>query len=623
MCGIAGIFNLNEKKIERPHLIRFTDSLSHRGPDGAGYELFAENTLGLGHRRLSILDLSDLGHQPMSYANGRFWICYNGEVFNFIEIKKELEIKGYKFKSDTDTEVILAAYIEYGVKCLDKFNGMWSFAIWDNEKQELFVSRDRFGIKPLYYYHKKNEQFSFASETRSFKYLHDCSHTYDERLLALNLSDTYALEGLGYTPFQNILQLLPGHYMLIIKGKEIKQKRWWNIQDHKRTNISTDFEIQKEEFYALLRDACKIRLISDVPVGTALSGGVDSTAVYSTVYDSIEKESLSRFNKDSQQAFTAIFPGLTNDEQYYADQAVCFTSGKINYVQTSTDELIKRIEEDTIMSDCICNSPLTSISSVYRGMRNAGIKVSMDGHGVDEMLYGYRDMVYSLYNEALWYGKKSDAIKYKEVLLYMYHTENINNAAIRFEKQLTDKKSREQNILFKIKRVIKKQIKSNKEYLPIQLPSLSNESYDFSGLPLSERMLHNEFFIHTLPALLRNFDRAGMMNGVEIRMPFMDWRLVSFIFSLPIQSKIGNGFTKLILRESMKGKMQEEIRLRKYKVGIGSPFQHWMNGPLKVWVMDSLTSSELKNKLNKSDQLEDAKVAQDIWKSINTELISK
>jgi asparagine synthase (glutamine-hydrolysing) len=623
MCGIAGIFNLNEKKIERSHLIRFTDSLSHRGPDGAGYELFAENTLGLGHRRLSILDLSDLGHQPMSYANGRFWICYNGEVFNFIEIKKELEIKGHKFKSDTDTEVILAAYIEYGVKCLDKFNGMWSFAIWDNEKQELFVSRDRFGIKPLYYYHKKNEQFSFASETRSFKYLQDCSHTFDDQLLALNLSDTYALEGLGYTPFQNILQLLPGHYMLIKKDKEVKQQRWWNIHDHKRTNISYDFEIQKEEFYALFRDACKIRLISDVPVGTALSGGVDSTAVYSTVYDSIEKESLSRFNKDSQQAFTAIFPGLTNDEQYYADQAVCFTSGKINYVQTSTDELIKRIEEDTIMSDCICNSPLTSISSVYRGMRNSGIKVSMDGHGVDEMLYGYRDMVYSLYNEALWYGEKSDAIKYKEVLLHMYHPENINNAAIRFEKQLSDKKTREQNILFKIKRVIKKQNQSENEYLPIQLPSLSNEPFDFSRLPLSERMLHNEFFIHTLPALLRNFDRAGMMNGVEIRMPFMDWRLVSFIFSLPIQSKIGNGFTKLILRESMKGKMQEEIRIRKYKVGIGSPFQHWMNGPLKEWVMDCLTSSELKNKLNKSDQLEDAKVAQDIWKSINTELISK
>jgi asparagine synthase (glutamine-hydrolysing) len=621
MCGITGIFNINGNKVEREHIIRFTDSLTHRGPDGAGYELLADDTLGFGHRRLSILDLSDLGKQPMSYADGRYWICYNGEVFNFGEIKKELESKGHTFKSNTDTEVIIAAYIEYGIQCLDKFNGMWAFAIWDNEKEELFLSRDRFGIKPLYYYHKSNEQFAFASETRSFKFLSGFSRVFDKTLLPLNLIDTYALEGLGYTPFKNILQLLPGHYMIVKKGKEVKQQRWWSILEHTRKDISQDFEKQKEELYAIFRDACRIRLISDVPVGTALSGGVDSTAVYSTVFDLIEKESLNRSNKDSQRAFSAIFPGLPNDEKYYADQAVKFTSGSINYIQTSEDELIKRVEEDTIMSDCISNSPLSSISSVYRGMRNAGVLVSMDGHGVDEMLYGYRDMVFSLYNDALWYGTHYDAIRYKDVLLYMYHQDGQNSAEDKFDRQLNEKLIRDKNLLFKIRRGLKKQKQTDTEYLPVSLPSLSDKPYDFSSLPIAERMLYHEFFVRTLPALLRNFDRAGMMNGVEIRMPFMDWRLVSFVFSLPLNSKIGNGYTKLILRESMKGKMQEEIRMRKYKVGIGSPLQHWMNSSLREWTMEKLTSDVLKSKFEKADILKDAVLAREVWKSINVDLI--
>jgi len=171
MCGISGIYKLNNQKVNQLEFTRFTDSMSYRGPDGSGYKYFEENTLAIGHRRLSILDLSESGKQPMSYAGERYWITYNGEVFNFLELKSELKLKGFSFSSDTDTEVVLASYIAWGIDCLNKFNGMWAFAIWDNQEKELFMARDRFGIKPFYYSYQVHVQLSFASETRAFKYL--------------------------------------------------------------------------------------------------------------------------------------------------------------------------------------------------------------------------------------------------------------------------------------------------------------------------------------------------------------------------------------------------------------------------------------------------------------------
>jgi asparagine synthase (glutamine-hydrolysing) len=238
MCGISGIYYKNNGFLTQESLRHFTDSMTHRGPDGAGYEILDEGHLGLGQRRLSILDLSDSGKQPMSYAEGRYWITYNGEVFNFLEIRSELQSLGHSFKSETDTEVILASYAQWGRACLDKFNGMWAFAIWDEVEKTLFLARDRFGIKPLYYVHRPNRFFAFSSETRAFKFLEGFKREIDNELMRLNLQDSYALEGLGYTPFKDILQLLPGHCMTITRDNElIQQRRWWHIEDHLHTDI--------------------------------------------------------------------------------------------------------------------------------------------------------------------------------------------------------------------------------------------------------------------------------------------------------------------------------------------------------------------------------------------------
>jgi asparagine synthase (glutamine-hydrolysing) len=624
MCGIAGIYHLNNQKLSIEKLKRFTDSMSHRGPDGAGYELFDNELLGFGHRRLSILDLSEAGKQPMSYADERYWICYNGEVFNFQKIKNELLAKNYTFKSDTDTEVILAAYIEWGKDCLHKFNGMWAFAIWDKQEQTMFLSRDRFGIKPLYYYFEAGKFFAFASETRNFKFLDNFQRNINQELLDYNLKDNYALEGIGYTIFDNIYQLLPGHYIEFEKSdNHIQQKRWFDILDFNQQQVPEKLEEQAEKFYEIFRDACKLRLISDVPVATALSGGLDSTAVYSTVFDIIKNESLNRINANSQKAFTAIFPGLENDEEQYAKKAIDFTKGEIEYICTDVANLAATIEKETELVDFISSAPITSISAVYKGMKKAGISVSMDGHGVDEMLYGYRDMIHNLYIDAL-FTKGKNPQSYADVLLNMYHSDKHNTTKQKFDKEIKEKQLREKSLSFKLKYLIKgEQAPLDKAFIPLPLKSLSDKPYDFSKFSLSKRMVYFEFFQNTLPALLRNFDRAGMINSIEIRMPFMDWRLVTYIFSLPEESKLGKGFTKLIVREAMKNRMDESLRTRTFKVGIGSPIEHWLKTYLKDWVINSITNQKLKEDFLNNNQNYNSQnqIFTKVWQEINIKLI--
>ncbi|MES2618308.1 MAG: asparagine synthase (glutamine-hydrolyzing) [Bacteroidota bacterium] len=624
MCGISGLFNLNKQPVSIETLQRFTDSMFHRGPDGAGYELLNNGSLGMGHRRLSILDLSEAGHQPMATADKRYWIAFNGEVYNFNDLRNELIGKGYSFQSETDTEVILYSYAEWGEKCLDKFNGDWAISIWDNLQQSLFLARDRFGIKPLYYL-VNNGTFAFASETRAFKFLDGYNRTINKENYDITLKNSYGLEGLGYTIFNDIYQVLPGHCLHINEQGNINQKRWYDITE-KIHSDNRDFESQKETFYNLFRDACRIRLVSDVKVATALSGGLDSSSIYSTVFDILKTENIQRTDKESQLAVSAIFPGLPNDEKIYVDKALSYTGGEIEWIITDTENLISDIERETELFDAISTSPITGISAIYKGMKKAGITVSLDGHGVDEMLYGYLYMVYDLFLNALNEQNKLKAHLYADVLAGLYHPDVQEKKATQFKGMIAT----EITGIKTVKKIIKRFIKSsqdNKSYLPPQLKSLSNKPYNFATKSLEERVLLFEFFQNSLPALLRNFDRAGMMNGLEIRMPFMDHRLVEFIFTLPVEYKLNQSFTKYILREIMAGRMNEEIRNRKFKVGISSPFVYWAESELKSWLYTK--SAELPeaekviatDKLNLYYSTKNEQLLIDVWHKINLKLI--
>jgi len=300
MCGILGSLPFTDSN----HFLSALNSIAHRGPDGYGIWQDESQKITLGHRRLSILDLSELGKQPMHYGN--YAITFNGEIYNFIEVKKELELKGHIFISDSDTEVILAAYQEWKEKCLLKFNGMWAFAIWDKINQQLFISRDRFGVKPFYYAFV-NGKFVFASEMKAlFSFLPEVRPADNFNELKNNI---FGYEHTDQCIIHGIKRFPAGSYAFLeLERQQLNIVKYWNTKEH-LIQVPKRYEEQVEQFREIFIDACKIRMRSDVPIGTALSGGLDSSAIISTMaYIGREQHSGQRVSKDWQHAFVATFP---------------------------------------------------------------------------------------------------------------------------------------------------------------------------------------------------------------------------------------------------------------------------------------------------------------------------
>jgi asparagine synthase (glutamine-hydrolysing) len=602
MCGIAGIWNLNGSALNIEALKTFTDSISHRGPDGSGYELLENNHLGLGHRRLSILDLSEAGKQPMFSAGGELATTFNGEVYNFIEIREELKKDGFAFKTETDTEVILAAYTKWGKACLNKFNGMFAIAIWDAKEKELFIARDRFGVKPLYYLYIPGQIFAFASETLAFKKLAGYTREVQQAYLTLALHDPSLLEGSDKTIFKNIWQLLPGHFLTLRPDSELNVKTWWVTKDNP-VKVPEKYGEQVEEFKALFENACKLRMRSDVSLATALSGGLDSSSVYCSLHKlKNSSAAIERLPANWQQAFVATFPGTTVDERSYAEKVVKYVGGKALYIVPDYGNLAKEVIDAGKLFDGIIFTPINAISDVYRSMRKNGITVSMDGHGVDEMMYGYNTYVFEAFYDAIKKQNFEKAEDHARVICGLSPKYNYEY----FEKIISQ--ARNASPLRKIASRLK-----NTFAKPPEKPRLTPDPASWiaapdlalvreitqqqvrlnSGSP-AEDLLYEDFNYKDLPINLRDFDRASMQHGIEIRMPFMDYRLVSYVFSLPQSSKVGGGFTKRILRDAMKGHMPEDIRTRTLKIGIGGP-DEWYKNELKEYIFDTFHSGKFQN----------------------------
>lgn len=585
MCGISGIFNLNKRLVDVESLKSMNNAISHRGPDGDGFWFNQKGYLGLGHRRLSILDLSDLGKQPMSLG-GRYTITYNGEIFNFLEIKSDLEDLGYSFSSESDTEVILASYHQWGKECLERFNGMWAFAIWDDLKEELFLARDHFGIKPLYFTYTENQHFIFGSETNQFKFIN--GHKFDLSIEALNseIRVPFKLEGYGKTIYKNIEGVRAGEYLVVSKMGLIR-KSWWNTLDYK-INISSKYENQIEDFYNLLTDSLKLRLRSDVPIGTALSGGLDSSTIFCLLNKIKSDINGKRIPNGIFSAFTAVFPDTSQDELNFAKIVANHTNSSLNQschdLSTLNNELIDSVRN----FDVIYSTPLISLSKIYSTMRENNITVSLDGHGVDEMMYGYPfilPLIIKDYHEKGNFKRRDDIIKvYKSMYMKGKYPPN--------ELKFLDGKFR--TYMGRIDSKFSNKKVGNEWLNDLTFPEQQN-LVEFQNAEFGEGILFEQFHRTQLPTILRNFDKASMRSGVEIRMPFLDHRLVSYVFKLPMQSKIGNGYTKRILRDSMIGVLPNEIRKRKTKLGFLAPMDMWFKGSLKPFVLESINSPEFLN----------------------------
>lgn len=599
MCGVAGIFNLDGAPVSAADVQRFTDALTHRGPDGSG--VYTSGPIGLGHRRLAILDLSEHGKQPMAAGDGRYHITFNGEIFNFLELRRELERDGFRFDTDSDTEVILASYQRWGAECVLRFNGMWAFAIWDSSKQELFVSRDRFGVKPLRYLHD-GKRFAFASELKAF--LHLAGYTVRENLQEMQNLMARGGNSMEETPFEGVHRL-PGGYNLLVTRESVRKWRWWRTIDHLPT-IPKTFGEQVEQFREMFYDAIRVRLRSDVPVASALSGGLDSSSIVCALPE-IAKSAGEREARDCHHAFVASFPGTLWDEREYAEAAIEKASAEAHIFNVEEQAVVEGLEQYCYDIE-LCGDRLSiPLWMTYRELRRNKIVVSLDGHGSDEMLAGYnRPYLNALHQNANLLSSPFETINLARTVQGIY------SSGLAKEKSLLSILADNDPMLRRGKRFVDRGWTAVEHRLLGRKPSsgsavdtgpntwaprVPNIRYmDDDTAEIVERLgpfkgfLYKEFHGTTLINVLRTFDRCSMAHGVEIRMPFMDWRLVTYVFALPATAVAGGGYTKRILREAMRGVLPEKIRTRKGKIGFSSPMADWFNGKVGDWVMSEVNS---------------------------------
>ena len=515
MCGIFGYVG----RLDRGVAERCLHTMTHRGPDGWG--LWQGDGVTLGHRRLSILDLSENGKQPMSFGDGRFWITFNGEIYNFLEIRIELKASGHRFHSESDTEVILAAYSQWGEDCLMKFNGMWAFAIWDAFERTLFLARDRFGKKPLFYAELPNGDFAFASEMKALLPLLPAAAPNRGMIRNMTLRSSFAYEATESCLISGIKRFLAGHCGKL-KNARIRSRRWWNTLDH-LPQIPERYEEQVEMMRSLLIDACRLRMRSDVTIGTALSGGLDSSAIFSLLaHVNREHHGEARLSGDWQHAFVASFPGTPLDEAAFALQVAKHAGVEATIFPIHPTRHIDQLQRMLYLyEDLTVTSPLPFVA-LYGEIKRAGVSVTLDGHGADELFGGYNtDWAYALVDAG------ADVAQINQVLDVYEGGSPEGSAQFRRPAGRMSSYARQMGTTL-AKYAFGMHTNLGPEY---------TKHPRWQELDHLSRALFWQSHAFVLPTILRSYDRYGMANSVEIRMPFLDWRIAAFAFALPWSSK--------------------------------------------------------------------------------------
>lgn len=592
MCGIAGIWHLDGRPVERATIERFIRALAHRGPDGEGVVTSDDGSLALAHRRLTILDLTPAGAQPMRSASGRYDITYNGEIYNFLELRAQLEREGVRFRSDGDTEVILAAYEQWGTDCLLRFNGMWSFAIWDRHLRRLLLSRDRFGVKPLYLA-ADARRVAFASELKAFLHLDGFDPAANPQALAARLAGDFRqhvlLRGVELVP--------PGHCVEVTRDGT-RRWRWWNTLDH-LAPVPRDLPAQADAFRELLVDACRLRMRGDVPVATSLSGGLDSASVLCALSAAHASGGTARQAPEWQRAFIAGFPGTSQDE---TDDALLAAgrAGAIPVVRPFSGDTL-RADVDAYLYQFEEIVGLYGLASwaLYREMRRSGVTISIDGHGADELLGGYHlHVVLALLRGRGLLAEPARTLDLVDTWRHMHRAglsdrrpSGVLLAAMTIPGVLTAARW-----LPPVRRRERRLAEMVRQHAFD--PSASHdaaaraEAQAIDALGPLTGALYRSFHQRSLPSILRAFDAHSMGHGVEVRMPFLDWRLVCYAFSTPDESKLGGGYSKRLLREAMRGALPERVRLRRDKLGYVAPVARWFDDGLAGWLWDEVNDPE-------------------------------
>ena len=561
MCGIAGIVNLRGGPVDPADISRLTSLIAHRGPFGEGTWFNAKRNVAFGHRRLAIIDPGEGGYQPMASGDGRHVIVYNGEIYNFLELRRELEAKGAVFRSQSDTEVILAAWQAWSEDMLLRFNGMWALAIYDTVTDDLFLARDRFGIKPLLYA-LSGERFVFASEQRALARSGLVETSLDVDVARRLLLDPFGIEGSERTLFAQLRRLQGGHCMWLRQGR-VQVRRWWRTVDHLPDIPDTEAE-RIERFRDLFQDSVALRMRSDVPIGTCLSGGFDSSAVICAMATHEKAGMGPRDSTAWRHAFVATFPGASNDERPMAEEAAAWADVAPSFLEIGRADALTDLDRILDDNDDVYIGLPSAPWLIYRELRRQNVTVSLDGHGADELMGAYLQ------------EGQSTAFRIRNAAAALTSRSQLAQRGIDF---LRTQMIRRQGHYF---------LRGGLTAMPAALPLVAEDDELPNAWGALNRRLYRMFHSTTLPTILRNFDRLSMAHGIEVRMPFMDWRLVTYTMALPETSKSADGMTKVAARQAMANLMPESIRTARRKVGFNSPMPEWLNGPLAGWTNELL-----------------------------------
>lgn len=581
MCGIAGIISL--KGFDPQRLVAMTQLVSYRGPSGYGFAYIPQGitahaeirhnqehtpevsrpVVGLGSRRLAILDVSPLGNQPMQIADGSFSIVFNGEIYNFKEIREELESLGHRFTTGTDTEVILRSYQQWGEGCVQRFNGMWSFALWDRPEQKLFCSRDRFGVKP-FYYSVYDGRFYFGSEIKQILQA-SCMPRIANPEAVYNFLEFGLVDYSAQTFFQGVWQLPGGHSLVLPLSDPIKPvvQRYWELQVHPQPPQSEEAAL--EEFRCCFENSVKLRLRSDVPVGFSLSGGIDSSAI---VCQAKKIAPQSDF-----QTFSACFDEEALDEREYIAAVISATSAASHCTFPAAGTFWKIIEQIIFHQD----EPLGSTGvfaqwSVMAEARRNGIPVILGGQGCDEAFCGYLKYRYFY----LWHLlRRGDPRFIRESLLGVQNSPRAFWAFADVSRYFPDRFRGPFSVVDKI--------------CPPEFRNAPRAPAWVLGAnsSLGDRQ-KADLVTTSIPMLLHAEDRNSMAHSVESRLPFMDYQLVQLGVNSPPSVKMRDGWSKWIVRNALQGILPDKIRLRKTKLGFNTPEIKWVryglqNGRSNFW----------------------------------------
>jgi asparagine synthase (glutamine-hydrolysing) len=600
MCGIAGFFDAREPATPA-RLRAMTDRLVHRGPNAEGLVLFdtrsgttwtdagasrAHFDLALGHRRLSILDLSDAGLQPMVSATGKQWVIFNGEIYNYVELREELKGLGHSFHTGTDTEVLLAAYVQWGIGCLRRFNGMWAFALWDATRRELYLARDRMGVKPLYYAHGP-DWLVFGSEIKALLAHPRVARrpnpaiVYD--FLSLRLADHT-----DETFFDGIQRVPGAHYLVFRPGAAPRVERYWDAQPAFGLDASDREEAQAiDRFKELFDDAVRIRLRADVPIGTCLSGGVDSSSIVVTanrlMFDELHLDRA--LVGDRQRTFSACFEDARFDERPFIEKVIAATGASSHRVFPSGDRLWHELPALVAQMD----EPFHSTSqysqyNVMRLVRESGVTVTLDGQGADELMAGYPTYHSVMLATLLRTGRMVASAREAMATLRMSGRGRggaellARTAYSLLPAAITTPMRTAIAPYFTSYSPEGRSLQVIRSELHEQHGDRRLAWLDARGATMHDlgKRLYADVFQFSLPCLLRYADRNSMAFSIESRTPLLDYRLVEHIFSLPLSMIVRDGWTKWVFRRAMEGQLPPEIQWRKDKMGFVTPEGVWL-----------------------------------------------